>query len=303
MPTVRTVLRGARTYRYLVQSYRWQGKLRKKELYLGKSVPKDLSRFSADLDRAIRSETWYALLDEIQAAYRRYRVAQPQSVREKETGSFVLEFTYDTNRIEGSTLSLEDTRSLLERELLPAAKPLRDVRETQNHARLLRRLLRSPEPLDLRHLLGWHRELFQDTKPDLAGRLRDYEVRIRGSRHLPPSGIEVRPSLLELLRWVSRSATGIHPVERAAEFHYRFEHIHPFGDGNGRVGRLAMNLLLAQKDFPMLNIQYTGRRGYYSALERSSLSNDSRAFLHWFLLRYTRANEPYLKLASQPRRR
>ena len=301
MATVRTVVRGAKTYRYLVQSYRWEGKLRKKELYLGKSIPKDLTRYRDTLDHAIRSETWYELFNKIREAYCRYRAAQPQSVREKEAGNFIVEFTYDTNRIEGSTLSLEDTRSLLERGLLPATKPVRDARETQNHATLLRRLLGSPEPLDLRHLLQWHRELFRDTKPDLAGHLRDYEVRIRGSRHLPPSALEVRPSLLELLRWTSRTVDTLHPVERAAEFHFRFEHIHPFGDGNGRVGRLAMNLLLAQKEFPMLNIRYTGRRGYYSALERASLSNDSRAFVHWFFLRYARGNRIYLRLSNSRR--
>ena len=300
MGTIRTVVRGTRTYRYLVQSFRWEGKLRKKELYLGKSIPADLPRFQARLESEIRSETWYDLLDRIQVAYQRYRASQPESVRAKEIEDFILEFTYDTNRIEGSTLSLEDTRSLLERGLLPAAKPLRDARETQNHAQLLRRLLDSPEPLDLRHLLLWHRALFQDTKPDFAGRLRDYEVRIRGSRHLPPPALEVRPSLVELLRWTSRSAAALHPVERAAEFHFRFEHLHPFGDGNGRVGRLAMNLLLTQKKFPMLNILYRGRRGYYSALEKSSRSNDSRAFVHWFFLRYSRANRPYLRL-TQPR--
>ena len=253
-------------------------------MYLGKSIPEDLTRYRAVVDREIRSETWYDLLDKIQAAYQRYRAAQPPSVREKEANSFILEFTYDTNRIEGSTLSLEDTRSLLERGLLPATKPLRDARETQNHAHLLRRLLGSPEPLDLRHLLQWHRELFRETTPDLAGRLRDYEVRIRGSRHLPPSALEVRPSLLELLRWTSRTESTVHPVERAAEFQFRFEHIHPFGDGNGRIGRLAMNLLLAQEEFPMLNIQYKGRWGYYSALEKASRSNDARAFIHWFFL-------------------
>jgi len=301
MATVRTVIRGTRAYRYLVQSYRWEGKLRKREIYLGKSVPKNLTRYRDALDREIRSETWYDLLDKIRAAYQRYRSAQPASVREKETEGFILEFTYDTNRIEGSTLTLEDTRSLLESGLLPAAKPLRDARETQNHALLVSRLLRSPEPLDLRHLLQWHRELFRDTKPDLAGRLRDYAVRIRGSRHLPPSALEVRPSLLELLRWTSRAGAVVHPVERAAEFHFRFEHIHPFGDGNGRVGRLAMNLLLAQKEFPMLNIQYKGRRGYYAALERASVSNDSRAFLHWLFLRYARANRIYLGLGRARR--
>ncbi len=298
MAVIRTVIRGRRRYRYLVQSYRWEGSLRRKERYLGTSVPANLAPLETELDREIRAETWYALFDKIKLAYGENRRIQPPSVREKETRDFVLEFTYDSNRIEGSTLTLEDTRSLLEKGVLPADKLLSDAQEAQKHARLLARLLAAPEPLDLRHLLGWHRALFGDTKSDLAGRLRDYEVRIRGSRHLPPSALEVRPSLLELLRRVARTSRTVHPVERAADFHFRFEHIHPFGDGNGRVGRLAMNLLLAQEGYPLLNIRYAGRRGYLRALELASRVNDPRPFTRWFFLRYARENRVYLRSRS-----
>lgn len=295
MATVRTVVRGNRSYRYLVQSYRWNGRLRKKERYLGTTTPKDLRRAGAELDRAIWEETWFPLFDSIRRGYRSYLERLPPTIRTDDLRQFVLEFTYDTNRIEGSTLSLDDTRALLERGVTPGNKPLNDVLEAQSHARLVERLIGRGEMLDLRHLLLWHRELFGQTKPDIAGRLRDYEVRIRGSRYVPPSALEVRPMLLELLRWVRRSRARHHPVERAAEFHWRFEHLHPFGDGNGRVGRLAMNLLLGEEGFPMLNVRYKGRRGYYRALETSSLRSDVRPFLHWFFLRFARENSHYVR--------
>ena len=295
MGTVRTVRRGSRTYRYLVQSYRWNGVVRKKQLYLGTSLPTDLTSSQLALERAIWKETWFAQFDAIQMAFQKRLARLPPSVHEKESEDFALEFTYDTNRIEGSTLSLEDTRRLLERGITPAARPLNDILETQKHATIVRRLIHNPEPITLSRLLGWHKELFSETKPDIAGRLRDFEVRIRGSQHVPPSALEVRPMLLELIRWSTRASTKIHPVELSAEFHFRFEHIHPFGDGNGRIGRLAMNSLLAQRDFPMLNILYARRRGYYRALELSSLRGDARPFLRWFFLRYSRDMQFYLK--------
>lgn len=96
--------------------------------------------------------------------------------------------------------------------------------------------------------------------------------------------------LKELLRWVRRSGKGVHPVELAATFHFRFEFIHPFGDGNGRVGRLAMNVLLAEAGYPPLNIQYTKRRGYYHALERASSLSNPGPFTAWFFRRYLTMN-------------
>jgi len=295
MATVRTVKRGSRAYRYLVQSYRWDGAVRKKQLYLGTSIPKELASSRIALERAIWKETWFAEFDAIKVAYQRWLARLPPSVREKDSEAFVLHFTYDTNRIEGSALSLEDTRRLLERGLTPASRPISDILEAKKHAELMRRLVRSPERVDLARLLSWHKELFTETKPDIAGRLRDFEVMIRGSQHIPPSALEVRPMLLELIRRTTRAAPTVHPVQLAAEFHFRFEHIHPFGDGNGRVGRIALNALLGQSGFPMINIPYVRRRGYYRSLALSSIGDDARPFLHWFFLRYSREMQAYVK--------
>ena len=295
MSSVKGVHRGRREYFYLVQTYRWEGRVRKKQVYLGTSVPEDLRALRSRLEREVWNETWFRQFDVIRERYLRRQQSIPSSVETKEREDFVVEFTYDTNRIEGSTLSMEDTRRLLSRAIAPAGKPLSDILETQKHAALLRRLIASPEPVDLPHILRWHKELFSETKPDIAGRLRDYEVSIRGSRHVPPPPLEVRPMLIELLRSINRAKEATHPVQSSGEFHFRFEHIHPFGDGNGRIGRLAMNLLLAGSGFPMLNISYNRRRGYYRALEAASVVGESRPFLHWFFLRFSKENRFYLR--------
>jgi Fic family protein len=295
MATVKSVRRGSAVYHYLVHTYRWQGKIRKKQLYLGTAVPESLAKSRDLLEKEIWNETWFQQFDKIRNNYQKRLSTIPRSVANKEREEFVLQFTYDTNRIEGSSLTLEDTRNLLNRGITPPSKPVHDVIETRRHAELVQRLMLRPEPVDLPHLMAWHRELFGETKPDIAGRIRDFEVRIGDSRHLPPPPLEVRPMLIELLRTTSRNRARVHPVQKAAAFHLGSETIHPFGDGNGRIGRLAMNALLAQDGFPMLNISYGRRRGYYTSLEESSVRGTDRPFLRWFFLRYSRDNRFYLR--------
>ena len=295
MATVKSVHRGGGVYHYLVQTYRWEGALRKKQVYLGTTIPKDLAAYRARLEEEVWGETWFKQFDRIGEAYRKRLRSVPPSVIEKERDSFVLEFTYDTNRIEGSSLTLDETRNLLTRGISPNSKPVQEVIEARKHAALVRRLMVRPDPLDFPHVLWWHKELFGETKPDIAGQIRDFEVRIGNSRYIPPPPLEVRPMLIELLRRTNRNRGKMHPVLQAGLFHLQFENIHPFGDGNGRVGRLAMNVLLAREGFPMLNVLYTRRSAYYRALEQASVRGISRPFLHWFFLRYSRDNRFYLR--------
>lgn len=295
MAVVRAVRRGSGVYHYLVQTYRWEGRIRKKQIYLGTSVPHSVNQLRDSLEKEVWRETWLKQFDLIRAGYVRRLRTVPRAVQEKEREEFIVEFTYNTNRIEGSTLTRVETRKLLSRGVSPSSKPYHDVAETSKHAALVRRLIRHPEPVDLPHLLTWHRELFGETKDDIAGRVRDYEVRIVNSRHVPPPPLEVRSKLIGLLRRTNRNKEGHHPVQLAGEFHFWFENIHPFGDGNGRVGRLAMNVLLAQSEYPMLDISFDRRAGYYRALEASSMRAEPRPFLRWFFLRYSRDNRFYLR--------
>ncbi len=272
--------------------------MRRKVVNLRPEGHANLATLQQQVDQQIWDATYLPMFDAIKAAADSRRAASPVSLREKERDQFVLEFTYNTNRIEGSTLSLEDTRHLLQRDAVPRSKPLRDVLETRAHAALLHRLLEHPEPLDLRHLLEWHEAIFRETKPDIAGQLRSVQVWIGGSKHVPPSPLEVRPLMMEFVRRLHRNHRLLHPVQLAAEFHFRFESIHPFADGNGRIGRLAMNLLLNGAGYPMVDIPFVKRKGYYAALERGNVTDSSRPFLHWFFLRYSREHRRLLPTAA-----
>jgi Fic family protein len=275
-----------KTYFYLVQTFRFQGRVRYRERYLGRRIPRDLEVVRRELLAKVRAERWYPELDAIRDAFQRERSRQPAVVRRDEIDRFGIEFTYNTNRIEGSTLTLRETAAVVTRGVVPKAKPLADVLEARAHHQLFLAILAERGPLSVPRVIDWHRTLFETTKPTLAGRLRDYQVGIGGSRFVPPPPAEVPRLLSGLFRWYNRQRPKVHPVELAAILHLRFETIHPFGDGNGRIGRLIMNYVLSQAGFPLLDIRFERREQYYRALERAHTARGERSFLEWFLRTY-----------------
>jgi Fic family protein len=219
----------------------------------------------------------------------------PPSALEKETESFMVRFTYDTNRIEGSTLTLRETADLLERGITPNRKPVRDIKETEAHRTVFYAMLAHQKEATQNVLFEWHSTLLGGTKPDIAGKFRNHQVAISGSKFLPPSPVEVQPLMSEFFSWYERSRQKLHPVELAALCHLELVTIHPFSDGNGRISRLLMNFVLKKHGYPMLNIRYGNRAGYYSALERSQVKKEELVFVSWFFKRYVKENVRYLK--------
>ncbi|HXG73652.1 MAG TPA: Fic family protein [Candidatus Nitrosotenuis sp.] len=288
------VIKG-QTYYYLEHSYRKGKKVLKKELYLGNKIPKNIENIKRQLIDDIYKEKWYSDLDIIKKNYNKEHKSLPKSVKEKKLQIFVTEFTYDTQKIEGSTLTRRETAELLERGITPAGKPIRDVKEAEAHRDLFYRILKSKKDLTLQTILDWHWDLFSQTKADIAGKIRKYQVEIGASKFLPPSPVEVFPMLTEFFQWYNKNKNRIHPIELAALTHLKFVTIHPFGDGNGRISRLIMNFVLNKKGYPMLNIKYDGRTGYYNALERSQIKNEERIFLQWFLKKYINEYHRYLR--------
>src|SRR3989338_7485740 len=139
-------------------------------------------------------------------------------------------------------------------------------------------MLKKDEKITNELLLQWHKNIFENVKPDIAGKYRDYLVRI-GS-YLAPDWQEVKKMMNSLIEFINNNKK-MNPVELTARAHYKFERIHPFGDGNGRIGRLIMNHLLWHKGYPMLIIEYKKRRSYYKALQK-----DEDHFVSYFIRRY-----------------
>ena len=192
--------------------------------------------------------------------------------------------------IEGSSLTLRETASLLSHGITPSNRPLSDVQETVSHRQVFLAALAPRERLDRTTFLAWHKALFEGTKPEHAGVVRRHQVRIAGSAFVPPPPFEVDILLDEFFAWLRPAWNSLHPVLLAALVHLRLVTIHPFGDGNGRVSRIAMNFVLYRKGFPMLDIPYAGRSGYYRALERAQTKEEEFVFVRWFMRRYLNEN-------------
>jgi len=291
--TVRKRLIGTREYFYLQHTLRTPKGIQTRERYLGARMPANIEEVKRDFLTEIYKERWYPLLDGVRSNYLKEQRRMPRNAVQKQARSFSVRFTYDTTRIEGSKLTYRETADLLERGLCPRAKPLEDIKEVEAHDRVFREVLEYEKDVSLRIILLWHNKLFDETKPDIAGKIRSHQVAISGSRFMPPSPVEVQPLLRELFRWYNRNKSSLHPVELAAAVHLRFVTIHPFADGNGRMSRLLMNFVLQKQGFPLLNIPYEDRRSYYNALERSQVKKVDSIFIQWFFKRYLKEHSAY----------
>jgi Fic family protein len=294
--SIKKRLIGTREYFYLQHTVRTPDGIQTREKYLGARVPTDIEEVKRAFFIEIYKDRWYPLLDDIRSNYSKEQRRMPRSAAQKQVKSFSVRFTYDTNRIEGSKLTYQETASLLERGLSPRSKPLDDIKEAEAHVRVLGEVLEYEKDLSFQVILLWHKRLFEGTKPDIAGLIREHQVAISGSRFMPPMPSEIQPLLREFFRWYNRSKTSLHPVELAAAVHLKFVTIHPFTDGNGRISRLLMNFILQRHGFPPMNIPYSDRRSYYNALERSQVKNVDSIFIQWFFKRYLKEQTVYARV-------
>ena len=296
MATIRKRNIGKQAYYYLEHTVRKDGKIEKRERYLGKQLPKNIDDLKKEFLSRLYQERWYPVLDKIKQAFTRETRQTPLSAREEELQKFAIHFTYDTQRIEGSTLTLRETADLIERGITPKAKPIRDVKEAEAHKALFDEMLKTKKDISYQLVLYWHKKLLQDTMPDIAGRIRKHQVAISGSKFLPPSPVEVYPLLRDFFKWYDKNKVKLHPVILTALVHLKFVTIHPFGDGNGRISRLLMNFTLHRKNYPLLNIHYEGRAGYYTALERAQIKQMDSIFVHWLVKKYIKEQKRLLHL-------
>jgi len=285
--------KGKETYYYLRHNVRKNG--RSKEIYLGKKIPENIDEMKQNFLLQFYREEWLPILEKIQQGYTKEMKRMPRHAVEKNMESFSIIFTYNTQRIEGSTLTLKETADLLAEGRTPSNKPMRDVKEAEAHQKLFFEILEDDADLSLETVLRWHRKIFKETKSDLAGKIRDYQVAIRGSSIIPPRSEALRLLLKDFFTWYNKNKRKLNPVELSALVHLKFVTIHPFGDGNGRISRLMMNYVLNKLGHPMLDIDYRDRRSYYNALERSQRQQSDITFLQWFMKRYIKTYKRFLK--------
>jgi len=294
MVSVQKKIINGRTYYYLDYSYRESGKVKKNVKYLGDKIPSNIEKLKEEFFIEICEKRWYPYFDKIKKCYTAEQKTKPPSLKEKDMEQFAIRFTYNTNKIEGSTLTLRETADLLEKGITPSRRPVEDVQETEAHREIFYDMLEYGGNISLKVLLQWHKKLFQHTKPDIAGRIREHNVGISGSSFEPPTPIELDNLLRNFFAWYRKNEAQLHPVHLAALVHLKFVTIHPFADGNGRISRLLANFVLKEHGCPMLIIDYAKRAGYYRSLERSQISGDETIFVTWFFRRYLNEYRKYV---------
>lgn len=186
---------------------------------------------------------------------------------------FKIELTYTSNAIEGNTLSRADTALVVEKGLTVDGKTLQEHLEAVNHARafewILQKVSAGKHEITEQTLLDLHQLLLQKIEDMHAGRYRTVPVRIAGSTVIMPNALKVPELMSAFITWLHTSHD--HPLTLAIDAHYKFVSIHPFVDGNGRTGRLLMNLLLMQAGYPPAIIPKEQRKQYIASIEKAQL--------------------------------
>lgn len=193
-----------------------------------------------------------------------------QKLREK----FQIEMTYNSNAIEGNSLTLKETFLVINEGITVKGKPLKDHLEAKDHHAALEYLYDLIDK-DKKHTISevlirnLHQIILQETDKEWAGRYRNSNVIIGGAKHTPPDALQVPQKMRDLISWLNLQKGKMSIVELAALLHHKLVHIHPFFDGNGRTARLTMNLLLMQAGYPLVIILKNDRKKYYDVLDKA----------------------------------
>lgn len=180
---------------------------------------------------------------------------------------FLIEFTYNTNAIEGNTLTLQETALIINEGITIAEKSLREHLEVIGHKEAylyIEQLVKDKTELSEWEIKNIHSLILMD-KPDDRGKYRNLPVMIMGTIHTPPQPYLVPIQMEQLMAEYKMMKSTMHIIEAVAVFHLKFETVHPFIDGNGRTGRLLLNLELMKSGYPPINVKYADRQRYYNA--------------------------------------
>lgn len=188
-----------------------------------------------------------------------------------------VEWIYNSNAIEGSTLTLRETELILQQGVTIGGKSLREHFEVINHREAIafvEDLARSKQPVTAFQVRQVHQLVLAQIDDANAGQYRRTNVRIGGAVFIPPEAYQVAQAMDDWEHWLRTAARTWHPVQRAALAHHRLAAIHPFIDGNGRTARLIMNLLLLRDGYPPTVIRRANRKQYYQVLARADRGDD-----------------------------
>jgi Fic family protein len=244
-----------------------------------------------------RYKSTESLLDIIDRKMKELETRRPltegESLRLRE--QFVVEYTYNSNAIEGNTLTLRETDLVL-RGLTIDQKPLKDHMEAVGHKEafeFISELIKDKVPMSESIIKQIHYLVLADKKDD-RGVYRRVPVRIMGAQHEPVQPYLIQPKMEQLM--IAFTESNEHIVTKLARFHIEFEGVHPFIDGNGRTGRLLVNMELMKVGFPPINIKFTDRIAYYNAFDEYHIKHNLAAMEKLFARYVNERLDMYLKM-------
>lgn len=216
---------------------------------------------------------------------------------------FHTSYTFESNRIEGNTLSLQETHLVINEGITIGGKSMREHLEAVNHKdaiELVKDLIVNNIPFNAYRLKQLHQLILKGVDDRNAGVYRSLPVRISGSEHIPPEPYLLDKLMEDYFLFYDTQKNVLHPVILAAEMHERLVSIHPFIDGNGRTSRLVMNLILLQNGFTIANLKggLNERLSYYKALEQVQVNHESDLFYQLIIDRVDASLEEHIHLAG-----
>ncbi len=251
----------ARRVRVLCAEGKIDGVVRKGKLYM---IPENATK---PMDGRMNRSAFLTLIESKKEKLSSMRPLTPGEV-ERLAEEFMIDFTYNSNAIEGNTLTLKETALALEGMTIDQ-KPLKDHLEAVGHRDAflyVQDVAKGEQPISEYVIKNIH-SLVLMNRPEDKGIYRRIPVRIMGAYTEPVQPYLIEPKMNELLAENEAHKSTMTTVERIARFHLEFEGIHPFIDGNGRTGRLILNLELIREGFPPINVKFTDRKRYYDAFD------------------------------------
>ncbi len=218
-----------------------------------------------------------------------------KSIREK----LFLDWTYNSNAIEGNTLTLSETKVVLEDGITIGGKTLKEHLEVINHKEAIiymEDIIKENEDLSGRQIKNIHHLILKGIDDENAGRYRKEKVVISGAKHMPPSPIRVSEQMEELVKWYCEDGQELHTVERASKLHTDLVKIYPFIDGNGRTARVLLNFELMKYGYPIIIIKNEDRAKYYESLDKAHITEDYSDFIKLIVKALDRSLDLYLEL-------
>lgn len=294
--------KGGKKYNYLAKTIRRGKKWEKIRKYIGEGsitkerLKKEKDRFEADVQKSsYLTEEQKKSIENIKIRFKEYLKKGGKSGLENFKEWFFTELTYNSNAIEGTSLSKRDTSLIINEGIVPRNVSLREVNEAKNHKEALDFLLEYDGGVNEDFILKLHLIILKRIDDSNAGKYRNIPVFIVDSDVKFPHYSKVPRLVKNLVKWYKSAKKSMHPLELAALFSAKFVSIHPFIDGNGRCSRLLMNYILKKNNYPEINIYVKDRNNYLKSIRKAN--NEDYSMLVDFLFRTLKKNYNFLKEA------